>query len=72
MSTIVCKAGCSIDVPGLGTALVWLDSEEKLFMGNSTIAPYQYLLNETRHSILSDITTWILTPVVFDPLAFIF
>ena len=72
-STIVCKAGCSINVPGPGAALVWLDSEAKLFMGNSTIAPYQYLSNGMRSSILSDITTWmILAPVVFEALAFIF
>jgi len=72
-STIDCKAGCSINVPGPGAALVWLDSEAKLFMGNSTIAPYQYSSNEMRGSILSDMTTWMtLAPVVFGTMAFVF
>jgi len=70
-SSINCKAGCLIDVPGPGAALVWLDSEAKLFVGNSTIAPYQYSSNEMRSSILSDITSWILASVIFGALAFI-
>ncbi|KAF5359203.1 hypothetical protein D9756_002888 [Leucocoprinus leucothites] len=38
-----CDDGCLIDIPGPGAAIVWLDSDGKLFTGNSTIAPYQYL-----------------------------
>lgn len=57
MSTIDCKARCLINVPRLGTILIWLDSEAKLFMGNLTIASYQYLLNEMKGLMLSDMTT---------------
>jgi len=71
-STIDCKAGCSIDVPGPGAALVWLSSEAKPFVENSTISPSQYSSNEMRSSFLSDTAIWILAPVVFRALAFIF
>ncbi|KXN82114.1 hypothetical protein AN958_03168 [Leucoagaricus sp. SymC.cos] len=46
--TVNCKNGCLIDVPGPGVVLVMLGSERegRLFTGNSTIAPYQYLSND--------------------------
>lgn len=69
-----CEAGCSIDVPGPGAALVLLGSATKLFIGNSTIAPYQYSSNEirtSRSSVLSDIAMLMLAPVIFGVLNFI-
>lgn len=41
-----CEDGCLIGVPGPGAALVWLNSDAKIYTGNSTIAPYQYLSND--------------------------
>ncbi|KAJ3562302.1 hypothetical protein NP233_g9659 [Leucocoprinus birnbaumii] len=62
--SIDCEHGCLIDVPGPGAVIVWLDPDGNLFVGNSTIAPYQYLSDDAPRNFSDSSRTLVLLSVV--------